>query len=73
MTPNTDPSRNLAFWRMEVNRDYADLNPTLRERIAVEALRLHMSYTGPGVGYGTLAARDNVERGGPAFRPDDAD
>lgn len=72
MIPSNDAHRNLAFWRMEVNRDFAELDPTQRERIAVEALRLHLSYTGPGVGYGTTAAKDNVERGGPACRPDDA-
>ena len=62
MIPNTDPSRNLAFWQMEANRDYAHLPPAQRERIAVEAWRLHLSYTGPGVAYGTRAAHDNLER-----------
>lgn len=62
MIPNNDPIRNLAFWQMEANRDYPDVSPAMRERIAVEALRLHLSYTGPGDGYGTKAAFDNIQR-----------
>lgn len=60
MTPNNDPLRNLAFWRLEVNASLPQLDPQTKEEVALEAYRLHVNYTGLGSAYGVHAAYGRI-------------
>lgn len=60
MTPNNSPTRDLAFWRLEVNSGMPHLGLGDREAVAVEAWRLHMGYMGLGSPYGIQAAYNNL-------------